>query len=254
MSVWGKVIGGVGGFVIGGPLGAMMGAVAGHVYDKKKDEDLVGQMHDTRHNSARQAAFTTAIIVLSAKMAKADGQVTREEVTAFKNVFNIAPEEMKAVGMLFDQAKQDAEGFEPYAEQIAEMFAAQPEVLGQLISGLHHIAIADNHFHPGEREFLRQVAAIFGFNEAEYERIINSRGAGASRGSSSGSDPYQVLGVSPETSDAELKKTYRTLIRDNHPDRLTAQGLPQEFIDLANERMAAINAAYDDIEKARGLK
>ncbi|MBT3304929.1 MAG: molecular chaperone DjiA, partial [Alphaproteobacteria bacterium] len=120
MSIWGKIIGGVGGFAMGGPLGALMGAVAGHAYDKMKDGGAGTVAGD---NAAQQVAFTTAIIVLSAKMAKADGKVTREEVDAFKELFNIPPDEMKNVGRLFDEAKKDARGFEPYAEQIAMLFA-----------------------------------------------------------------------------------------------------------------------------------
>lgn len=120
MSIWGKVIGGVAGFALGGPLGGIMGTVAGHAYDKMKEGDAP-RLED---NDTLQVAFTTAIIVLSAKMAKADGKVTRDEVDAFKQLFNIPASEMKNVGRLFDEAKQDAKGFEPYAEQISMLFAS----------------------------------------------------------------------------------------------------------------------------------
>jgi DnaJ like chaperone protein len=247
MSIWGKVIGGVAGFAIGGPLGAILGAAAGHAYDKMKTGETAARIDDT---GARQIAFTTAVIVLSAKMAKADGRVSRAEVDAFKQVFHIPPAEMKNVGRLFDEAKRDAHGFEPYAEQIAMMFAHDPAVLEELIGGLFHIAKADAAVHPNELRFLRKTALIFGFTERQFERLKTIHlGAGGD-----GADPYQVLGVGRRASDAEVKKAYRKLIRENHPDTLIAKGMPQEFVDLANEKMAAINAAYDRVEKERGLR
>jgi len=250
MSVWGKVIGGVGGFALGGPLGALMGAVAGHAYDKMKEGGVESIAGD---NAAHQVAFTTAIIVLSAKMAKADGHVTRVEVDAFKQLFNIPPDEVKNVGLLFDEAKKDAQGFEPYAEQIAMLFAHEPMVLEELIGALFHIARADGVFHPEENKLLRKTALIFGFSEFQYERLKAIHMGEVGRGDRP-SDPYQVLGLERGVSDDVIKKTYRKLIRENHPDTLIAKGMPQEFIDVANEKMAAINAAYDLVEKERGLK
>jgi len=246
MSIWGKVIGGVAGFAMGGPLGAILGAAAGHAYDKMKGED--GAHVD--QTSARQIAFTTAVIVLSAKMAKADGRVNRAEVDAFKQVFHIPPEEMKNVGRLFDEAKQDAKGFEPYAEQIAMMFAHEPAVMEELVGGLFHIAKADGAVHPNELRFLRKTALIFGFTERQFERLKTIHLGAASETA----DPYQVLGISRRASAQEIKKAYRKLIRENHPDAVIAKGMPQEFIEVANEKMAAINAAYDTVEKERGLR
>ena len=250
MSIWGKIIGGVGGFALGGPLGALMGAVAGHAYDKMKGGEIEGIAGD---NVAQQVAFTTAIIVLSAKMAKADGQVTRDEVDAFKELFNIPPDEMANVGRLFDEAKKDATGFEPYAEQIASLFAHEPMVLEELLGGLFHIARADGVIHPEEIKILRKTALIFGFSEYQFERLKAIHMGEVGRGEKA-PDPYQVLGLDRDASDDLVKKTYRTLIRENHPDTLIAKGMPQEFVDVANEKMAAINAAYDLVEKERGLK
>ena len=248
MSIWGRVIGGVAGFAMGGPLGAIMGVVAGHAYDKIKAEGASPGAADAQ---TRQIAFTTAVIVLSAKMAKADGKVTRDEVDAFKELFQISADEMKNVGKLFNEAKTDAKGFEPYAEQIAMMFAREPAVLEELMGGLFHIARADGVVHPEELKFLRKTALIFGFTETQFDRLkaIHMGAVGGVE-----SDPYQVLGMTRKASDAEIKKTYRKLIRENHPDTLIAKGMPQEFVDVANEKMAAINAAYDLIEKERGVK
>ena len=250
MSIWGKVIGGVAGFALGGPLGAILGAAAGHAVDRMRGEDAPeGPISD----EAKQVAFTVAVITLSAKMAKADGQVTRDEVDAFKEIFNIPPQEMAGVGRLFDEAKQETEGFEPYAQQVAHMFAHDRAVLQELLGGLYHIARADGVVHPAELGFLRRVADIFGFDDREFESILHGCGGSAQAGATD-ADAYKTLGVSPDVTDDAVKKAYRDMVREYHPDKLVGQGLPQEFIDLANERMAAINAAYDKVSKARGIK
>ncbi|MFQ5617501.1 MAG: TerB family tellurite resistance protein [Rhodospirillales bacterium] len=247
MSIWGKVIGGVAGFAIGGPFGALLGAFAGHAVDRARTGTGAGA-GETGATADRQVAFTMAVIVLGAKMAKADGRVTRNEIAAFKQIFRIPPEEMTGVGKLFNAAAEDATGFEPYARQIARMFAREPAVLEELLGGLFHIARADGAVHTGELEYLRQVGAIFGFEGQAFERIrAQHMGAAAA-------DPYQVLGLTGDATDAEVKTAYRKRSREYHPDTLIAQGLPQEFIDLATEKMAAINTAYDRIEKERGLR
>ncbi|MBL6931093.1 MAG: TerB family tellurite resistance protein [Rhodospirillales bacterium] len=247
MSIWGKVIGGVAGFALGGPLGALIGAYAGHKMDQARSGEGARVGPGGYDQQSRQVAFTMAVIVLSAKMAKADGVVSREEVSAFKQVFHIPADEMASVGKLFDEARKDASGFEPYAEQVAQMFAHEPAVLEELIGGLFHIALADGVIHPAEMDFLAKVSIIFGFSERDFDRLR------ASYDKPETSSPYKVLGVDPDATDADVKKAYRKLLVVNHPDKLIAQGLPQEFIDLANEKMAAINAAYDTIKKQRGM-
>lgn len=243
MSIWGKVIGGVAGFAVGGPIGALLGSAAGHIMvDKRRAAGARGE------DGTKQIAFTIGVIALGAKMAKADGLVTPDEVAAFKEVFRIPPEEMANVGRVFDLARRDAHGFEPYAQQIAGLFKDSPQVLEDLIDGLFHIAKADNVIHPAELEFLEKVSAIFGFDEHEFARIREGH-LGPDE-----ADPYQVLGVSREIGDKDLKAAYRKLIREHHPDTLIAQGLPQEFVDVANDKLAAINVAYDRIEAERGLK
>lgn len=243
MSIWGKVIGGVAGFAIGGPLGALAGALAGHAVDSaKRIRQLMPDIEQKR------TAFTAAVVVLAAKMAKADGTVTRAEIDAFKTIFRIPGQDMGEVGRLFDEARKDATGYEPYAEQIAELFRGHPAVLEGLLAALFHIAKADGVIHPAEREYLNRVAEIFGFGPDRFARI-NAGSAGPDEG-----DPYEILGVAKGAPEAEVKAAWRKLTRENHPDRLVAEGLPQEFVDLANEKMATINVAYDRIAKSRGFK
>ncbi|MHA1599591.1 MAG: TerB family tellurite resistance protein [Alphaproteobacteria bacterium] len=242
MSIWGKILGGAAGFALGGPLGALMGAVAGHAVDKMRASGD-GEAGD----ATKRIAFTIAVIALGAKMAKADGKVTRDEVDAFKRVFQIPPEEAKNVGRVFDQARRDVRGFEAYAQQIARMFANNPAVLEELLDGLFHIARADGHISEEELAYLRQVSEIFGLDVARWERVrAGNMGPGQS-------DPYEILGVSRDAADTDIKTAYRKLVRENHPDRLVAQGMPQEFIDLANEKLATINNAYDNVQKSRGF-
>ncbi len=247
MSIWGKIIGGVAGFAIGGPIGAMLGAAAGHAVDRGRSATATGIGREDR-----QVAFTVAVIVLAAKMAKADGQVTSDEVAAFKEIFQIPAEERANVGKIFDEARKESSGFEPYARQVAEMFADNREVLEELLGGLFHIAKADGVIHPAEIAYLGKVAAIFGFDEQGFERVRASFLGGAETGGLE--DAYEILGLEPGASDDEVKSTYRKLILDYHPDKLMSHGLPQEFVDLANEKMAAINASYDRIAKQRGIK
>ncbi len=251
MSIWGKVIGGVAGFAMGGPLGALLGAAAGHAVDKMKEGARAGVEYGggARRAEERQVAFTLAVIALGAKMAKADGTVTRDEVDAFKRLFHIPPDEVGNVAKIFDRAKTSTAGYEMYAQQVANLFPHEPQVLEELLGTLLHIAKADGVIHPAEMEYLWNVAQIFGFERATFERITATHGAAPGE-----ANPYEVLGMARDAADADIKATYRKLIHENHPDKLMAQGLPQEFIDLANEKMVAINAAYDTIKKERGFK
>ncbi len=247
MTIWGKVFGGMAGFAFGGPLGALVGAFAGHAMDQLREQSEASGQSPSR--AAKQTVFAVAAIVLGAKMAKADGRVSRAEVNAFKQVFQIPPTEKTRVGRIFNLAKRDAGGFEPYARQVEMLFRDQPVVLEELVAGLFHIARADGEPGPAQLSFLRKIAGIFGMSDVAFDRLK----AGSSPQSISG-DPYAVLGVKRDARDEEVKAAYRRLIRENHPDALVAKGMPQEFIQLANERMAAINAAYDQIEKLRGLR
>ena len=254
MAIWGKILGTAAGFAVGGPLGALLGAAAGHAVDAMRDRghgdapalEAPASEADER-SGTRQIAFTIAVIVLGAKMAKADGVVTREEILAFRQVFHVPPDEISSVGRLFDRARRDPHGFEPYANQIAKLFPPGSRILEELLEGLFHIAKADGVVSDEEMSYLQQVADIFGFTEAEFDRIRAGH-LGPDQG-----NPYTILGIARDATDAQVKAAWRKLIRETHPDKLVAEGLPQEFVDLANEKMATINAAYDQIAKERGI-
>jgi DnaJ like chaperone protein len=173
--------------------------------------------------------------------------VTRDEVDAFKQVFRVPDDEMKTVGRIFDQARKSPLGFEAYAGQIAHMFRNQRPVLEELLDGLFHIAKADGRVPAAELDYLRKVAGIFGFSEHDFERI-RAEQLGPDK-----ADPYEILGVGRRSTDSEIKLAYRKLVREHHPDRLIAKGVPKEFIDVANEKLATINAAWDRISRERNI-
>ena len=240
MSIWSKLIRGVGD-VLGGPLGALLGGIASQTADSLR------QITGIDTDGTRRIAFTIGVIALGAKMAKADGQVTRDEVEAFKQIFKVPPEDMKGVARVFNLARKDVAGYEAYASQIAHLFEPATQTLEDLLHGLFHIAKADDVVHPAELDYLSKVAEIFGFNEAGFSRI-RAYHLGPDQ-----SDPYTILGLEPDASEEDTKRAWRALIIENHPDRAIARGLPQEFIDLATDKLASINDAYDRICRRRGF-
>jgi len=233
MSVWGKVSGAAAGLFVGGPVGAVVGAVVGHFFlDRESDPGVT---------------FTIAVVALAGKMARADGVVTDEEFQVFRRVFGVPPEEEANVQRIFNLARQDIAGYEHYAGQIARLFVGNPAMLEDVLDGLFEIAKADGVLHPCEAKFLERVAEIFGFAPNEYRRIRASHFAPEL------TDPYVILGLSYSADEEELKQTYRRLVRENHPDSLMARGVPPEFLKLANDKLAAINSAYEKIQRERGL-
>ena len=193
----------------------------------------------------RETAFAIAMIALSAKMAKADGVVSRSEVDAFCGIFAIPPGEERNVSRVYNLAKRDVAGFDAYARDVARLFADDPAMLEAVLDGLFDIARADGAVHERELAYLAEVARIFGFDERAFETIR------ARHAIDEGADPYLVLGADRTWDDQQLRRHYRKLVAENHPDRLMAHGVPPEFARIANDRLAAINAAWDQIERMR---
>jgi DnaJ like chaperone protein len=191
-------------------------------------------------------AFTMAVIALGAKMARADGVVSPVEVEAFHQVFKTPPDQAGHVAQVFDLAKRDVAGFESYANQVRDLLGGDQLKLRDVLECLFHIASADRALHPSEDAFLRTVAEQFGFSDSTYRHI-------RAQFVEDHSAPYDVLGLDPSVSDADLKVRHRKLVRENHPDLMTGRGMPVEIIDVANRKLAAINAAFATIAKERRL-
>lgn len=227
MSIWARITAAVSALARGGGLGAVL-------------ERL-------RAPPERSVAFTIAIIALGAKMAKADGRVTRDEVAAFRRVFVIPPAEEEHAARVFNLARQDVAGFEEWARRIARMFRRSAAMKAQILEGLFQVAVADGDFHPAEEAFLSRVAEIFGMGEGVLASLRARHVPGAAP------DPHAVLGVAPDAGPEAVRAAWRRAVRAAHPDRLAARGLPPEAMKLAEARLAAVNAAWAEITaRARG--
>jgi DnaJ like chaperone protein len=252
MSLWERLSGAVAGLgsdahmTSGGPIGVLLAGLAVLGRQGANDGILDCEEYGALFTPQRQVAFAVGVIALSAKMAKADGVVTRDEVEAFKQVFKVPQGEMRSVSRIFNTAKQDVVGYEAYAEQLASLLGENRRLLQDILEGLFHIALANGVLDPNEERFLAHVARLFGFTDAEF-------GTMKARHASLGKhDPYEVLGIPPEIGDNALEMHYRKLVTDYQPDKMIARGVPPEFAALATEKIAVINAAYEAAVKQRG--
>lgn len=239
--IWGKIIGALVGLALGhSPLGMVAGAVLGHIVDLR-----LAKAFPNAEQTRRRDVFATAVSALAAKLAKVDGPVTREEVDAFKEQFRFGDGQMPLVARIYDEAKRDPYGFEPYAQALAENFAAEPFLLAEILGALHRIAAVDGGVNQAESQFLQKVANLFGLAYQTY-------GAPPPRSRPADTSPYIVLGLTPSASMREVKAAWLKLTREHHPDTLIAKGVPTHYVDLATRKMAEINAAYDTIRQERG--
>ena len=244
MSIWGKIIGGTAGFALGGPLGAILGVMAGNLYDRSKKSSF---KYQEIPNNQNQNVFALSIIILSAKLAKADGIVTKDEIEAFKEKFKISSKDMQQVGKIFNEAKKTTYGFETIAQQVGNLFQNNRIVLEELLNNLFYIAESDGKITEEELVFLKTLSSIFRFDENTFERIYQSRLDNKE------SDPYKVLGVKRTDTDETIRKAWIKLTKEHHPDYLVAKGMPSEFIEQATNEMSSINTSYDKIQKFRGI-
>lgn len=207
--------------------------------------ESVRTMFEGDPETRRRVAFSIAMIALSAKMAKADGIVTPDEVEAFREIFDIPADDARRVAKLYNLAKQDVAGYQAYARQLADLCGSGEQDCPlpiDILDGLFHIAKADGIVHQKEMGFLGNVAAIFGVSENEFERLKARHVDQGTR------DPYRILGLESGVTREEARRRYLALVRENHPDRLLARGLPEEFVKIANDRVAAINDAWQMLE------
>lgn len=232
MSIWSRIYDALAALATGEGLTA--------IFDRLRSDPL----------PERSVGFTIAVIALGAKMAKADGEVTRDEVKAFRQIFEIPPHEEAHAAHVFNLARQDVAGFDLYARKVAGLFnttgatlcADDRNVLIDLLEGLFQIAMSDGTYHPREDAFLAEVARIFGLDERCY-RLVRSRFVeGAPR------DPFDVLGLSSSASLEEARAAWRQGVKDCHPDVMIARGVPPEAVKLAERRLISLNSAWAEIQ------
>ena len=239
MSIWGSLIGGMIGFSLGGPFGMLLGSLIG------------GKVSRTRARGGfstqaqGQRIFALSLIVLSAKLSKADGQVSREELIAVKDKLKIPESELDQVGKIFNQAKEESAGYEPYAKQIAQFYKGNINVLEEVINILFYIAEADGNVSQSEMDMIQHIAQIFGLNQMQFNSIKESRK------SSDKLNPYIVLESKPEEDLQSIRQKYLKLSKEHHPDILMSKGVPQEVIVESKKKMRAINSAWDQIQKLK---
>ena len=239
MSIWGSLLGGMVGFSFGGPIGALIGSMLG------------GRLSSSRRGGFRksfaqqQQIFVISLIILTAKLAKVDGHVSKEELIAVKDKLKIPEHEIDQVGKIFNKAKEDSLGYEPYAQQIAQIYGRNSAVLDEVINILFYIAEADGKVSDSEVNYIKNVSNIFGLNTAQFEGIRETRMGSHKQ------NPYIILGCNPNDDLQTIRKKYLKLSKEHHPDVLISKGLPKEFVMESEKKLAAINSAYDKIEKMK---
>ena len=246
MSIWGRLIGGAAGFALGGPIGAILGVMAGGAFDRRSRSKSSFNFNRINNNQ-KQQIFTISFIILSAKLAKSDGQVTDDEITAFKEKFKVPKSELNKVAKIFNEAKKDSYGYKEIANQVGNLFSDNKILLEELLNNLFFIAASDGNISVNEVDLLKSISKSFKFSEKDFQRIFQSNL------NNKDSDPYKVLGVNRSSTDAEIRKKWIKLNKEHHPDNLIAKGMPKEFIKQSNKELAAINIAYDKIKEVRGI-
>ncbi len=247
MSIWGKLIGGAAGMALGGPIGAILGIAAGHGVDKVRKFDA-DESNKNFSNDQKEQIFATSVIAISAKLAKVDGKITKSEILAFKKIFEFPAEDEKAISNIFNSAKENIDDFKDIAEQVYKVFKSDRGLLFELLNSLFSIAYADGELHPKEKVMLSEIAKIFKISGNEFESLNNIFEAKISKDNISINRNYKILGLAESASLEQVSNQYRKLIKEYHPDRLQGMGLPKEFIELANQKLSAINKAYTEIK------
>ena len=241
MSIWGSLIGGMVGFSLGGPFGMLLGSLIGGKISRARS----GSTGNFGAFAQPQQIFALCLIVLSAKLSKADGQVSKEELIAVRDKLKIPESEIEQVGKIFNKAKQESTGYEPYAQQIAQIYKNNQNVLEEVINILFYIAEADGNVSKSELDMIQHIAQIFSLNQSQFNAIKESRK------SSDKLNPYLVLGSNPEENLQTIRKKYLQLSKENHPDMLISKGVPKEVIEESKKKMRAINSAWNQIQKLK---
>ncbi len=239
MSIWGSIFGGIIGFSLGGPLGALLGSFVGNKISSTRNSRKYNKFQNN------QQVFALSLIILSAKLSKVDGHVSKEELNAIREKLNIPENEIDQVSKIFNKAKEEPHSFEPYAKQISEIYFNNKNLLEEVVNILFYIAESDGTVSSAELKMIKKIAFIFGLSDFQFKSILESRKSDGEL------NPYIVLGSLPDDSLNEIRKKYIKLSKANHPDLLISKGLPEEVINESKKKMRAINSAWDKVQKLR---
>jgi len=261
MSWWGKLVGGAFGFMIGGPIGALLGAALGHNFDRGLGQD---QGTATEQTERIQTAFFTTTFAVMGHLAKADGRVSADEISMAEHVMrqmNLQPEQRRVAIRLFNEGKQDDFPLYDVLDQFYRECHRRMNLIQMFLEILIATALADGRLDDAERGVMLSICQHLGIPRPYFEQLLtmvrgqqqfagDSAGGAFTRGASL-KDAYAVLGVKESASDDEIKKAYRKLMNQHHPDKLVAKGLPEEMMKIATEKTQEIKAAYEKIKTAR---
>ncbi|MCP4367344.1 MAG: DnaJ domain-containing protein [Deltaproteobacteria bacterium] len=251
MSWLGKIVGGTIGFVLGGPLGAVAGAAFGHTFDRKNEKLYISGQTDFSTGEEAQFTFFIAAFSMLARLAKADGRVSEEEIDAVNKFMlydlNLDPESRMAAMNIFNTAIESSESFDDFAAQFYSQFQAQPQILELMIDILLRVSIADGTMSESEERLIRSAVRIFNFTDERYNKL-------KSKYVQEFEKYYAILGCGKSDTNERIKSRYRKLVKEFHPDKIVSKGLPEEFTKFAQDKFREIQDAYDYIRKERGIK
>jgi DnaJ like chaperone protein len=253
MGYIGKLVGGTIGFAIGGPLGALAGAVFGHSFDKAGELDLQLEAGQLAGDSTQgQLIFFVGTFSMLAKLARSDGRITPQEVDAIERFMaedlSLDPDSRRVARGIFNKAVESAATFQDYASQFYGQFRSEPHLLEMMIDIMLRVSFSDGNLSAPEESLIDSAVTLFHLSDETYAKI---------RARYRGSDLekyYLILGVNEGNTEEEIKRQYRKLVSEYHPDKIASKGLPEAFIQFANDKFREIQDAYDKIKAQRGMK
>jgi DnaJ like chaperone protein len=251
MGWLGKIVGGTIGFALGGPLGAIFGAVFGHTFDTGSGHSYTDQRSRLSYNEQSQLTFFMATFSMLAKLAKVDGNISREEMHSIENFMGqdlmLDPEGKRIAMKIFHSAIDSRATFQDFAAQFYNQFQQQPQLLELMMDVLLRVSVADGTLSDSEERLILSAARIFNFGEQKYREL-------KSRYAKDFGKYYAILGIDRSDSDEQVKKQYRKLVKEYHPDKIASKGLPEEFTKFAHDKFREIQGAYDAIKQERGFQ
>ncbi len=257
MGWLGKIIGGTIGFAIGGPIGGVAGAAFGHTFDKHEERYLSSDIKrpglgagQLSNNEEAQLTFFIAAFSMLAKIPKADGRISEIEISSVEDFMqrdlNLDNESKNTARNIFREAVNSPEHFDAFALQFYSVFRNQPRLIELMMDVLLRVSAADGVISSEEEVLLLSAARIFNISDSAYSNYKK-------RYVKETNKYYALLNCEESATDQEVKKQYRKLVTEFHPDKIQSKGLPEEFIKFANDKFIKIQEAYDHIKKERGL-